>query len=122
MSVDVNQFVGVWQLVRAFNDGIPTQEDIMSRFQFHVYPDHVKVVVEDLTVLMESESTIDGSTDPAHSTTHMPDGSVILGIIKMEQGQMVSCVAAPGAPRPTEFASPAGAGLSLRYFDRVRDL
>ncbi len=117
-----NDYRGVWQLVRAYNDGIATQEDIMSRFQFHVYEDRVKVVVEDATVLMESESTIDQSHDPAWSETHLPDGSIILGILKMENGRMVSCVALPGAPRPTEFASPAGSGLSLRYFDRVRDL
>jgi len=82
----------------------------------------VKVVVEDETVLMESPSSIDCSKDPAESDTHLPDGSTILGILKMENGRMVSCVALPGAPRPTEFASPAGSGLSLRYFDRVRDL
>ena len=116
------RFLGVWQLVEAHNDGVRTLDEIVERFQFRVLTDRVQVIVEDETVVMEAENHIDASREPAESETILPDGTAILGILKIEDGNLMSCVALPGAPRPTEFSSHTGSGWSNRILRRVRDI
>ena len=117
-----NRFFAVWQLLEATNDGVRTLDEVVERFQFRVLPDRVQVIVEDETVVMEAENHIDASREPAESETILPDGTAILGILKIEDGNLMSCVALPGAPRPTEFSSHTGSGWSNRILRRVRDI
>lgn len=61
------------------------------------------------------------SATPKTTEDHLPDGRVIRGIYELTGDTLRSCVAAPNAPRPTEFTAKAGTGQTLRVFRRVKE-
>jgi hypothetical protein len=42
-----------------------------------------------------------------------PNGTTQLGIYKIENGILTTCIAAPGDPRPTDFSSEVGSNRTL---------
>jgi uncharacterized protein (TIGR03067 family) len=68
-------------------------------------------------VMLHALVRIDETTDPMQvDYCHLAGpvkGGVQLGIMKWVGGEICSCMAQPGAPRPGDFSCPAGSGHTL---------
>lgn len=117
---ELEKFAGTWQLVSAVKDGKPTPDEVISKIRVVIRDGKHTVYFGDDVAVKEIPFTVDPSQDPKTSTDTLPDGKVINGIYKLDGDSLTSCVAEPNKDRPTEFASKAGLGHTLRVFKRVK--
>jgi uncharacterized protein (TIGR03067 family) len=71
-------------------------------------------------VILKARYTVDRAKSPMTMDYELADGKRQAGIWKLEGGQLTTCFGAPGAARPTEFASPKGDGLTLAVWEAAR--
>ncbi len=114
------KFEGTWQLVSAVTDGKPTPADVVSQIHIVIKDGKHSVFCKDRVLANEIPFKIDVSRTPNEATDTLPDGKQIKGIYKLDGDSLKSCVAQPGKDRPTEFASKAGSGHTLRVFKRTK--
>jgi uncharacterized protein (TIGR03067 family) len=67
---------------------------------------------------------IDESTNPVqidyYNLAGPTKGTIQCGIMQWMKDEACSCMAPPGAPRPTDFACPAGSGQTLSQWRRSK--
>ncbi|HOX88979.1 MAG TPA: TIGR03067 domain-containing protein [Burkholderiaceae bacterium] len=115
----VRSLEGRWQLVSEVSNGKSLPEDFVRRVNVSIRDGHHSVIIDGKTVLHEIPFEFDAAADPMTSIDRLPDGREILGIFRVDGDALVSCVGAPGRPRPTDFTAPAGSGQVLRVFRRL---
>jgi len=64
-------------------------------------------------VILKARYSVDRSKSPMTMDYELADGQRQAGIWKLDGGQLTTCFGAPGAARPTEFASSKGDGHTL---------
>jgi len=73
---------------------------------------------------LDALTRLDPRADPlAVDYLHVGDakpGPLQLGILRLVDGELESCLAPPGAPRPTAFEAPAGSGWTWSRWKRAR--
>ena len=121
---EMKKFQGVWQLVSAEKEGVKTPEEQTKQVRVTIKGNTHTVTFGDQVVAHDVTFEVDPSATPKQTTDTLTDaenrGKQIKGIYKLEGDELTSCVAPLGKPRPTEFASPAGSGHTLRVFRRVK--
>jgi uncharacterized protein (TIGR03067 family) len=119
-SAAVREFEGTWQLVSAVTDGKPTPADVVSKIRVVIKDGKHSVFFNGQAVVKQIPFKVDTARTPWTATDTLPDGNQIKGIYKLDGDTLTSCVAEPGKARPTEFASKAGSGHTLRIFKRAK--
>jgi uncharacterized protein (TIGR03067 family) len=121
---EMKKFQGVWQLVSAEKEGVKTPEEQTKQVRVTIKGNTHTVTFGDQVVAHDVTFEVDPTTTPKQTTDTLADaenrGKQIKGIYKLEGDELTSCVAPVGKTRPTEFASPAGSGRTLRVFRRVK--
>jgi uncharacterized protein (TIGR03067 family) len=118
---ELSKFDGSWQLVSAVTDGKPTPDDFVAKVRITIRNGKHTVKIGDEIAVKEIPFTVDPTTVPKSTIDTLPDGQTIKGIYQLQGDTLTSCVARPGADRPTVFASEPGSGHTLRVFKRVKD-
>ena len=119
-AAEMKKLEGTWQLVSSITDGKEAAADFVARVRVVIKDGKHSVFVGDDVAAKEIPFVADPSKNPKTTVDTLPDGKQVLGIYKLENDTLTSCVAAVGMERPQEFASKAGSGHTLRVFKRVK--
>jgi uncharacterized protein (TIGR03067 family) len=68
--------------------------------------------------VMQASYAVVRTSAPMQINYRMSTGAEQAGIWKLEAKRLTTCMAPPGKPRPTEFASPAGEGRTLSVWEK----
>jgi uncharacterized protein (TIGR03067 family) len=116
------EFEGEWQMVSGVMNGVAMDAATLQWVKRVTRGNQTTVVAGPQTML-KVEFTFDPSTSPAsidYLNLHgASKGKRQAGIYSFEGDALTVCVAAPGAPRPAEFASLAGDGRTLTAWKRI---
>lgn len=119
LKAEWSKLEGTWQLVSAINNGKPTPDEVVKMIRVVIKDGKHSVYFGDKAAVKDIPFVIDPTKIPKATTDKLPDGKEIHGIYKLEGDTLTSCVAEAGKARPSEFASRAGSGHTLRVFKRV---
>ena len=121
---ELAKFQGTWQLISAEKEGKQAPEERVNSIRVTIKDNTHTVRIGEEVVAHDVSFVIDPSKSPKETTDTInegPDkGKEILGIYRLEEDTLISCVAPVGKPRPTKFAAKAGSGSTLRIFRRVK--
>lgn len=116
-------FEGDWQMLSGVMDGV-AMDAATVQWVKRVTRGNQTAVVAGPQTMLKVEFTFDPSTSPAsidYLNLHgASKGKRQQGIYRLEGDVLTVCVAAPGAARPTEFASVPGEGRTLTAWKRDR--
>jgi uncharacterized protein (TIGR03067 family) len=122
---ELAKFQGTWRLVSAESDGVRTPEETVRKITVTIRGNTHTVRLGDRVLAHDVGFAIDPTTSPKSVTDTIAEGpqkgQQIRGIYELDGDTLRSCVAAPGAERPTRFAAGAGSGHTLRVFKKVPD-
>jgi uncharacterized protein (TIGR03067 family) len=121
-AVARQELAGRWQSVSYALDGKNATAEQMQKIQLVIDSEGNSKALNDGKVFIASSIKVDPSTDPMSMDLTFTDGDYIgtssLGIYKIEAGVLTICRAPAKKPRPTEFASAPGSGLTLMTYKR----
>jgi uncharacterized protein (TIGR03067 family) len=120
VKTEMKNLEGTWQLVSATKDGKDTPKDVVRKIRVVINGNKHSVYFGEEIVAKEIIFSIDPKKNPKTTTDKLADGKEIKGIYKLDGDILISCVAEPGKDRPSEFASKAGSGQTLRVFKRTK--
>jgi uncharacterized protein (TIGR03067 family) len=114
------ELTGTWQAVSYALDGKKASDDDMKKIQLVFDAEGKSTALNDGKVFIASTTKIDPSANPATIDITFSEGdgkgATALGIYKIEGGVLTICRSAPGKPRPAEFSSDPGSGLTLMTY------
>jgi uncharacterized protein (TIGR03067 family) len=113
------ELTGTWQSVSYALDGKKASDDDMKKIQLVFDAEGKTTALNDGKVFLASTTKIDPTTSPATIDIIFTGGEskgTALGIYKIEDGVLTICRSAAGKPRPAEFASNPGSGLTLMSY------
>jgi len=114
------ELTGTWQSVSYALNGKKASDDDMKKIQLVFDADGTTKALNDGKLFLASSTKIDPTANPAKIdiifTGGEGKGGTALGIYKIEDGVLTICRSAPGKPRPAEFASDPGSGLTLMSY------
>jgi len=116
MSND-EQIQGTWLLVSAERDGKSTPEEIVQHIRLVFDGD--KLLTKNQDRVTETQFRLDSGKKPAEIDVDM-GGQIGRGIYALQGDELKIVHGEVGRARPTEFASPAGSGLTLLVLKRER--
>jgi uncharacterized protein (TIGR03067 family) len=120
---DMAALEGEWSMVSGEADGIAMPDELVKTGK-RVAKDGVTTISVGGSVYFKAKFTIDPAKKPKaieYAMTEGPTkGKTQLGIYELdaEKGQVKFCFAAPGDPRPTDFASKPGTRHTLSVWKR----
>lgn len=117
---ELAKFQGTWQLVSAISDGARADEEIVKKIRVVIKGNKHSVFFGDDPIAKDVPFKIDPSASPKTTDDMLPDARIIRGIYKLDGDTLTNCVGKPDQERPSEFASKAGSGHTLRVFQRVK--
>jgi uncharacterized protein (TIGR03067 family) len=124
IEAELARLQGTWQLVAVETDGQKAPEELIKSIRVTISGRTHTVRAGDRVLAHDVRFEIDPTASPKAVTDTIPDGpdqgQQIRGIYRLEADTLISCVAPPGADRPTEFAAKEGTGHTLRTFRRVK--
>ena len=112
---------GDWACESLTRDGMKLEDDDAQAL-FRTVKDDTYVVSRFRTKAGSGTFTLDASKSPKEIDI-VPDGPkkvVVKGIYKIEKDVLTICHAAPGAERPTAFASKEGSGHTLTVWKKEK--
>ena len=112
MGEFASDLVGEWIPVSLVRDGQPLDKGTLKFGSRIATADQVTVKFGP-QVVVQARYEVDRSPRPMTMDYFLADGQTQHGIWKLEGNQLTTCFAAPGQPRPTEFASKPGDGRTL---------
>jgi len=108
-----SEFEGEWRMVSGVMDGQSMEQSAVEWVK-RVTHGYETTVYAGPQIFMKMEFTADPSQTPRTldyvNTAGSNRGKIQLGIYEFDEGLLKVCVAPPGAPRPTQFASIRGDG------------
>jgi uncharacterized protein (TIGR03067 family) len=117
------ELAGTWQAATYALDGQKASEEDLKKIQLVFDPQGNTQALNDGKLFIASSTQLDPTANPATIditfTGGEGKGATSLGLYKIEGGVLTICRAAPGKPRPTEFASNPGSGLTLMSYKKA---
>jgi uncharacterized protein (TIGR03067 family) len=114
------ELTGTWQSVSYALDGKKASDDDMKKVQLVFDAEGNTKALNGGKLFIASSTNLDPTANPATIditfTGGEGKGSTALGIYKIDGDVLTICRAAPGKPRPTEFTSEPGSGLTLMSY------
>jgi uncharacterized protein (TIGR03067 family) len=114
------ELTGTWQSVSYALEGQKASDDDMQKIQLVFDAEGNTQALNDGKLFIASTTKIDSTANPAAIditfTGGEGKGGTALGIYKIDGDVLTICRSAPGKPRPTEFASTPGSGLTLMSY------
>jgi uncharacterized protein (TIGR03067 family) len=121
-AVARQELEGRWQSVSYALDGKNATAEQMQKIQLVIDSAGNSTALNDGKVFIASTIKVDPSTDPMSMDVTYTDGdykgTTSLGIYKIEDGVLTICRAPAKKPRPTQFGSAPGSGLTLMTYKR----
>jgi uncharacterized protein (TIGR03067 family) len=115
---------GDWSAVKIVQDGQELPAAMCAAGRRTAKKNELKVTMAG-QVMLHALVRIDEKADPMHvdycHLTGPAKGVVQLGIMKWLGAEMCSCMAPPGAPRPTDFTCPPGSGHTLSQWRLINN-
>ncbi|MFO0888123.1 MAG: TIGR03067 domain-containing protein [Isosphaeraceae bacterium] len=115
---------GVWKLVFAESEGKIAPPERIKDVRVEIKDRTHSVFFGDTEIAHDIAFAIDPKASPKRTDDTINDGpdrgKHILGIYRLEDDTLVSCVGKPGGERPKAFSAASGSGQTLRVFLRVR--
>ncbi len=121
VKAELKKMEGTWQLTSAVADGKETLGEVVKKVRVVIKDGKHTVHLGDDVVVKDIPFKLDPSQKPKTTDDTVGEGKTIKGIYKLDGDTLTSCVAEVGKDRPTEFASKAGSGHTLRVFKRVKE-
>ena len=119
----LTQLQGSWSAVKLVRDGQAFPAMMLRTGLRVATKNEVKISFGGQTVI-EARIRIDATADPVHVDYYnvggMAPGTVQLGLMRSEGDMACFCMAAPGQPRPADFACPSGSGRTLSHWQRKK--
>jgi uncharacterized protein (TIGR03067 family) len=121
-AVGRQELFGRWQAVTYALDGKKATDEQMRTIQLLIDGEGKTTALNDGKVFIASTIKVDPIAEPMTMdltfTDGAPKGTTSLGIYKIEAGVLTICRAPAKKPRPTEFSSTPGSGLTLMTYKR----
>jgi uncharacterized protein (TIGR03067 family) len=118
------ELAGTWQAVAYALDGNKASADDMKKVQLVIDADGNASARRDGEVFIAGTTDIDPTKSPMTLDISYTEGDIkgktVLGIYKIDDDILTMCRAGPGHPRPSEFVSSPGSGLTLMTYKRGR--
>ena len=122
LAVARQELEGTWQAVSYVVNGEKASDEEMKRIKLQFDGEGQTTGLRDGQVFVSATTKIDPGKNPlAIDITYTagdPKGKKLLGIYKVEGDLLTICRSAPDKPRPSEFVSQPGSGLTLTTFKR----
>jgi uncharacterized protein (TIGR03067 family) len=120
-AAPATELEGEFPMLSGVMDGSPMDAS-MVKWVKRVTHGNVTSVIAGPNVMMKAEFTLDPAQSPKHidyvNLVGSHKGKKQAGIYKIEGGVISICVAGPGKPRPRDFTSPKGSGVTLTVWKR----
>jgi uncharacterized protein (TIGR03067 family) len=120
---NADNLIGTWACVSAVVDGKRLPDETCASLRLTL-TEHRYKTEKGSEVLFDSTYTIDASKHPNEINMVGTEGDLTgkeaQGIYSVQNDTLQICYTMPGAPRPTEFKSPAGAKAYLIQGKRLR--
>jgi uncharacterized protein (TIGR03067 family) len=120
IEVGRKELTGTWQAVTYALDGKKASDEEMKKVKLVFDSAGKTTAYNDGKVFIASSTQIDPTANPMTigiTFTEGPNkGKTALGIYKIEDELLTICRSAPEKPRPAEFASTPGSGLTLMTY------
>jgi uncharacterized protein (TIGR03067 family) len=113
------ELAGTWQAVSYALDGQKAPDQAMKNVQLVFDAEGNTKALSNGKLFIASSTKIDPTANPATIDIAFTGGEITgtaLGIYKIEDSVLTICRAAPGKPRPSDFSSNAGSGLTLMSY------
>lgn len=113
---------GTWRQVAAIVDGkdVPIRWTTLLNVNSWGY-----TITVNGRVYQKGTSQTDHEKSPHETDVSVTEGTLagktLLQIFKVEGDVLIACIAAPGAPRPAQFASDPGSGQTLSVWLRAKE-
>jgi uncharacterized protein (TIGR03067 family) len=124
IGVARQEMTGTWQAVSYVLRGEPASEEEMKKVKLTIDASGQAVAVSDGKVFIAGTTRIDPTQSPMTLDVTYTEGDIkgrtALGIYKIDDDVLTICRAAPGKPRPTQFTSTPGSGLTLMTYKREK--
>jgi uncharacterized protein (TIGR03067 family) len=121
IEVGRKDLAGTWQALSYTLDGKAASADDMKKVKLVIDAGGKGSAYSDGKLFIASTITIDPTASPMAMDISFTEGNqkgkTALGIYKIEDDILTICRAEPDYPRPTEFASAAGSGLTLMTYN-----
>jgi uncharacterized protein (TIGR03067 family) len=121
-AVGRQELAGRWQAVTYALDGKKATDEQMQKIQLLIDSAGKSTALVGGKVFIASSITVDPATSPMNMDVTFTEGddkgTTSLGIYKIENGVLTICRAPAKKPRPTEFGSAPGTGLTLMTYKR----
>jgi uncharacterized protein (TIGR03067 family) len=119
---DLAKFQGSWHFVSVITDGTPAPPDQIKSTV--LTNDGTKFTFKDPQSSGAGTFRTDATKEPRQMDITFgtgPDkGQTVYGIYRFEGTRVRVCLALPGKPRPTQFASPPGSGHILEVLEPIK--
>jgi uncharacterized protein (TIGR03067 family) len=117
---ELEKFQGEWTVESGERDGQKFPEEVAKSLKRTVKGDKT-IVSREGQVVAEGTITLDPTKKPKTIDIKLDaSGETVQGIYELDGDTLKICYAAPGMPRPKEFATKEGSGLTLGVWKRVK--
>ena len=123
LSPTLEKLQGEWIPLELITAGVPLQESYLL-FGSRTHSGAETKVVFGGQTMVHAKLRIDEDASPTQvdylNLAGQGKGQISFGLFRWENGDAVFCMAAPGAPRPSDFTSAKGSGRTLSRWKRKK--